>query len=169
MKTRIIFGMLLVLQTGISTAAVAAGKEVTVNQSTVQLTLTDFTQIQVTWGSRQVITGYEALIDVKEAQPGQALVVQASTETSGRWFAANFAMTTELSCSGVPLGISKAYGKRINNESTPARAEIREVRTPDQCTQLRVRLLKDGNLSRQFYTRIESANVALRLFAGSKS
>ncbi len=166
MKAITTLSLLLLLQgAGIVTAM---AKEVVVNQGAVQLTLADFTPIQVAWGSRQVVTGYEALLDVKDAPAGQPLVLQSTTEAGGRWFAANFTMTTELSCSGVPFGISKAYGKRINNESTPARAEIREVRSPDLCTQLKVRLLKDGNLSRQFYTRIESANVSIRLFAGSK-
>lgn len=166
MKTITTLSLLLFLQSAV--AATAAAKEVVVNQTAVQLTLADFTPVQVAWGSRQVVTGYEVLLDVKDVPANQSLVLQSTTEASGRWFAANFTLTTELSCSGVPFGISKAYGKRINNESTPARAEIREVRSPYQCTQLKVRLLKDGNLSRQFYTRLESANVSIRLFAGSK-
>jgi len=169
MKKLTILAALLSIQAAVAAPAIAAPKEVVVNQPGIQLALADFAPTMATWGGRQVVTGYEALLDVKDAAANQPLVIQASTESSGSWFAANFTMTTELACSGVPFGISKAYGKRVNNESTPARAEIREMRTPDQCTQLRVRLVKGGSLSRQFYTRIESINVNIRLVAGSQS
>jgi hypothetical protein len=139
---------------------------VTVNQAAVQLSIEQFTPVIENWGSRKVVVGYEAFLDVKASEGKSTLLFKAQSEVAGRWFSANFAMTAKLSCSGIPVGMMKMYGKRVGNESTPAQGQLLEVRHQlDQCQQVRIYLAKEGNLSRQFYTKIEKIDFSLKIYA----
>ncbi|MCF6436388.1 hypothetical protein [Pseudoalteromonas sp. MMG022] len=140
-------------------------KTVSVDQEALLLTTADFTPITTVWAGRTVVTGYQALVDVQGAQ--SALFFDASGEVSARWFASNFSLVTKMSCNGVPVGMSKAYGKRVDGQSTPAQPIITELRKGvEGCTQLKIELSKEGSLSRQFYTRIQdiSFTVAVKGF-----
>ncbi|MBQ4863957.1 hypothetical protein J8L98_19910 [Pseudoalteromonas sp. MMG013] len=135
-------------------------KVVTVNQDVITLSMEDFQPITTNWANREVTTGYQALIDVVGAE--SSLVFQGKGELTARWFASNFGMTAKVSCSGIPIGMDKVYGYRINRVSTPASPEISELRhNVGACTQLKVEFNKEGSISRQFYTRIQDINFSL--------
>ena len=135
-----------------------------VGKEMVTLTETDFRPIVMSWANREVVTGYEALIDITDTE--SSLIFNANGEISARWFASNFAMTTKLSCNGIPIGMSKVYGQRKAGQSIPAKPAITELRhNLDGCEQLKVELFKEGSLSRQFYTRIQSISLSISVQA----
>lgn len=156
-KLCILFGVIGCLS---NAYALEKSKVVEVNKEAVQLAFTDFTPITTTWGNREVITGYQALVDVVGAEP--SLVFQGQGELNAKWFSSNFSMTAKVTCSGIPISMDKVYGYRVNRESTPANPEISELRHDvESCTQLKIELNKEGSLSRQFYTRIQDISFAL--------
>ncbi|WP_105166992.1 hypothetical protein [Pseudoalteromonas sp. T1lg23B] len=143
-----------------SVFASETSKTVSVDQETLLLSTADFTPITTVWAGRTVVTGYQALVNVEGAQ--SALFFDANGEVSARWYASNFGLVTKLSCNGIPVGMSKAYGKRVDGQSTPAQPTVTELRKGVQgCTQLKIELSKEGSLSRQFYTRIQDISFAV--------
>ncbi|MDP4985608.1 hypothetical protein [Pseudoalteromonas tunicata] len=131
-----------------------------VDQEAIVLNETDFRPITTTWANREVITGYEALINLSGAK--DTLIFSTNGEVSAKWFAANFSMVTKLTCNGIPIGMSKVYGQRVNGQSTPAKPMITELRhNVEQCDQLKIELSKEGSLSRQFYTSIQNISFTV--------
>ncbi|KID54546.1 hypothetical protein JF50_21700 [Pseudoalteromonas luteoviolacea] len=147
-----------------SAVAASTVKTLNVGAEPLALSIADFTPVTTVWAGREVVTGYEALIDVKGAKSN--LFFNAQGEVGARWFASNFGLVTKVSCSGVPVGMSKVYGKRVDNISSPAQPVISELREGvENCSQLKVELLKEGTVSRQFYTRIQDISFTVSINA----
>lgn len=161
MKKLLLMG--IIFTTSFSIYAMEDSKTLTVNQGTLILSSDDFTPVKTQWAGRSVVTGYQVLLNVVGAK--QAMFFDLGGEVSARWFASNFGLVTKASCNGIPIGMSKVYGKRINASSTPAKPMITELRKGlAGCSQIKIELFKEGSLSQQFYTRIQniSFNISVK-------
>ncbi|WP_462170818.1 hypothetical protein [Pseudoalteromonas xiamenensis] len=130
----------------------------------VKLTINDFSPITKRFGPRDAIVGYEALIDVNSDSPLSQLIIESDGLLKTKWYAANFGVTTRFYCSGTPVAMSKAFGYRDLRKVVYAEPHVEEIRYDiATCSQLKIEITKDGSLSRQFYTQIESIefNVSL--------
>ncbi len=145
---------------------ISVDKAVSVNTTHVDLNMNDFTPITQSQGSRKVVIGYEAYIDVLASDGIGSLGFHGEGKVSARWFSSNFGLVAKMSCSGIPVGMSKVYGERVNGVSHPAAPTITEIRhNIDECRQIKVELVKQGSLSRQFYTRIESIDFSVSVYS----
>lgn len=158
MKKLLLLGV--IFTSPFSVYALEDSKTLTVNQETLILSTDDFTPVKTQWAGRSVVTGYQVLLNVVDAE--QTMFFDVSGEISARWFASNFGLVTKASCNGIPIGMSKAYGKRINASSTPAKPMSTELRKGlAGCSQIKVELFKEGSLSQQFYTRLQNISFAI--------
>ncbi|TMN35348.1 hypothetical protein [Pseudoalteromonas sp. S2755] len=129
-----------------------------------KIALSEFTPITSTWAGRDVITAYEALIDVANKQAHQSLLFTGSASIETTWFAGNFAADVNVSCSGVPVGYDLAQGIRELQYSVPGIVNITELRHGvTDCKQLKIHIAKRGSLSRQFYTQVENIQVDFKI------
>ncbi|AXQ98393.1 MULTISPECIES: hypothetical protein [Pseudoalteromonas] len=129
-----------------------------------QLQIADFTPITSSWAGRNVITGYEALLDVDNSSGADSLLFNATAELSATWFAANFIADINITCSGIPVGYDLAQGYRAHRYSIPGQVQISELRKGvSDCKQIKINISKRGSLSRQFFTQIESIDFDLSI------
>ena len=139
-------------------------KEVVVDGIESTLTLEQFIPIKSSWAGREVITGYQALVDVNNTSAIDTLLFSANAEISANWFAASFMADVYVNCAGIPIGYDLAQGQRVNRHPVPARISIKELRHGvGGCRQLHLEIRKRGSLSRQFFTRFEKIRFNFRL------
>ncbi|KJY96741.1 hypothetical protein [Pseudoalteromonas piscicida] len=125
-----------------------------------QLDFSDFTPITKSYGSTTAVVGYEKELFV-EGDYGQSLLYEVDGEIKTKWFAGNMLASMFVSCSDATndpsseqiIGATFAFGVRYDQVSYTAKPRVSEIRnTAGQCKRMKIRINKEGNLSRQFYT-----------------
>lgn len=135
-----------------------------VNGQTVSINKAHFKPITKPFAKREVEVGYEALIDVANFNQGSALIIESNGEVKTNRSSGNFGVTTRFYCSGTPIAMSRDFGYREQRKSRPAKPDVEEIRFDvPHCSQLKIVVMKEGSLSRQFYTRIEQINFNVSL------
>ncbi|MFC3033729.1 hypothetical protein ACFOEE_14490 [Pseudoalteromonas fenneropenaei] len=138
----------------------AHATSVEVGGAVYELALPDFTPIKVPYATTQAIVAYEAIIDV-DGDFGQPLNFDVGGSIMTKWFAGNMAATLSVTCldpstsSSIFIGEEMDFGIRYENVSYLAKPTVNVIQQTDgKCQQLKVRIDKEGHLSRQFYTQV---------------
>ncbi|TMN35346.1 hypothetical protein [Pseudoalteromonas sp. S2755] len=139
-----------------------------------QLDFADFTPVTKPYAGARAVVAYEALVNV-EGDEGRNLLFELDGEIKTRWFAGNMAATMSVSCStglsnsaAQHIGTDTAFGVRYNQISYSAMPRVSEVHnTGGQCKEMKIRIDKVGNLSRQFYTIYTDIKLRVKIFEGA--
>lgn len=79
------------------------------------------------------------------------------------WYSSNFAMKVIVYCNDIALASDLSYGVRYERASYIVKPQIRSERQaiPQGCDNVKIRMEKQGNLSRMYFTNIEKIDVRL--------
>lgn len=84
------------------------------------------------------------------------------------WFSSNFAMEVIVYCNDTALVNDLSYGVRYERSSYIVKPQIHRehLAIPQGCENIKIRMEKQGNLARMYFTKIEKIDV--RLYITSK-
>ncbi len=135
----------------------------------VTLRLADFTEISQFYKTenginKYAVTAYETEFETYGTTGLSRLNFELTGDVAASWRSSNFAITTELYCGNSLISNDFYEGIRYQNVSYLVKPSIVKPNhpIPQGCSRLKIRLLKAGSLSRQYFTRI--TDIQLRMY-----